>query len=484
MGALDTDNVRRGEFVSKRAVFEGIVADPALDGGVVACGVVCDGGGDGAIRNPGASPAGGGGGGIRRSGVAPGGCDGGGRGKSRQGTGLGGVTTVQLENGTISGHDRSGGGLVVPSAAGIVINNGNNDTDDNNTNTNTNNTNTNNNNNNNNNDTTNKAIKKRGKAASLAAAASTCATAGGSLVPAEFRPRVSTAGAAQAMTAEAAASGDEDHRKSSIFVWPRKLEATSEEAGLEAEVPYRLTCVRSTAFEARFKGAHNALLAGTKEGLALAFDWGCLLRNSGGGGGGGGGGGSGACSGREGGNGWKKGDALAPSAQVWRDSGGFIFGVVVSSTEGNKLRFPSFQVVRPGELETLPTTRSYLEQSQRREVSLRYVIPVRDSKAKRPKASKAQDALSRRIRVVARLFRQYRQSRVDESRGPPCTSLAMFVGLRRPSRKQICQNPERYTHAWLRIPPRDIAVYRTMRCLGVFRSMIWATTLNIFHKPF
>lgn len=64
-----------------------------------------------------------------------------------------------------------------------------------------------------------------------------------------------------------------------MFVWPGKLEATSE-AGLQARVPYRLTCVRVTAFESRFRGARNALLAGTTEGLALAFDWGCLLRDS------------------------------------------------------------------------------------------------------------------------------------------------------------------------------------------------------------
>lgn len=37
MGALGVDGIRRGEFVSKRVAFEGVVADPALDGGVAAC---------------------------------------------------------------------------------------------------------------------------------------------------------------------------------------------------------------------------------------------------------------------------------------------------------------------------------------------------------------------------------------------------------------------------------------------------------------
>lgn len=80
-------------------------------------------------------------------------------------------------------------------------------------------------------------------------------------------------------------AGVVDDRKSFVFVWPRRLEATAE-AGLQAAVPYRLTCLRLTAFGDRFKDPRNALLAGTRDGIALAFDWGCLLRDSGGGGGG------------------------------------------------------------------------------------------------------------------------------------------------------------------------------------------------------
>lgn len=77
--------------------------------------------------------------------------------------------------------------------------------------------------------------------------------------------------------------GDEsDERTSSILMWPGRLE-TGGEAARQASVPYRLTCLRVTAFGARFKGARNVLLAGTREGIVLAFDWGRLLRDSGGG---------------------------------------------------------------------------------------------------------------------------------------------------------------------------------------------------------
>ncbi|CAM9414292.1 unnamed protein product, partial [Ectocarpus sp. 12 AP-2014] len=74
--------------------------------------------------------------------------------------------------------------------------------------------------------------------------------------------------------------GDRCQSSSSFFVWPPKLEPISGEPGLEVRVPHRLTCVRVTAFETRYWGAHNVLLAGTKGGLAVAFDWGCLLRDS------------------------------------------------------------------------------------------------------------------------------------------------------------------------------------------------------------
>lgn len=70
-----------------------------------------------------------------------------------------------------------------------------------------------------------------------------------------------------------------DARKSSIMVWPESVGGAAD-VGLQTTVAYRLTCVRMTAFEERFKGARNALIAGTKEGMALAFDWGFLLRAS------------------------------------------------------------------------------------------------------------------------------------------------------------------------------------------------------------
>lgn len=117
------------------------------------------------------------------------------------------------------------------------------------------------------------------------------------------------------------ADAEGDTRTSSVFVWPGKLEATAE-PGLQARVSYRLTCVRATAFCARFGGARNALLAGTRAGMALVFDWGCLLR--GGTGGGSDGGGTGAFVGGKEGRGAAAGKAgsgdemLLPSAQVRR----------------------------------------------------------------------------------------------------------------------------------------------------------------------
>eukprot|EP00903_Cladosiphon_okamuranus_P020583 g18894.t1 len=266
IGALGPENTRRGEFVSKRAVFEGVVADPALDGGVVACGVF------------GNAAAGGNGGG--RSNASKNAVRGGGRKKrsagalSNLGDGAGGATPELV----ISAPAATGSSVTLENAHNRANDNNDRNRDRNNK---------------NNNENNEKASSKRKKAAVLESA-STCATTGGSMAPAAFLPRGSTAaglqgaGGTEAVTTTDTLSpaSDGDHRKSSVLVWPRKLEATSGDAGLEAKVPYRLTCVRATAFEARFKGAYNALLAGTKEGLALAFDWGCLLRESGGGGGG------------------------------------------------------------------------------------------------------------------------------------------------------------------------------------------------------
>ena len=287
MGALGPESIRRGEFVSKRAVFEGVVADPSLDGGVVACCVFGDaaagGGGGGGRGNASKNPVGGGGGTKKRSAGALGDF----------GDGAGGATP---ESGT-----------TVAAATGPSANpdNARNRATDND--------------NRINDGKSGKTSNKRKKSTVLASA-STCATTGGSLAPAAFLPRGSTAagprGAGGAETPAAAGAlgrgSGGDHRKSSVFVWPGKLEATSGDPGLEAKVPYRLTCVRATAFEARFKGAHNALLAGTREGLALAFDWGCLLRDSRGGGTGGGG----DDDGRESGKTRLNGEVLAPSAQV------------------------------------------------------------------------------------------------------------------------------------------------------------------------
>ncbi|CAM9442887.1 unnamed protein product, partial [Choristocarpus tenellus] len=68
-----------------------------------------------------------------------------------------------------------------------------------------------------------------------------------------------------------------------IYVWPKKVEAIPK-AGLEARVSegYHITSLCATAFEGRVLAPppRNLLLAGTTQGLALAFDWGCLLRRS------------------------------------------------------------------------------------------------------------------------------------------------------------------------------------------------------------
>lgn len=321
MGALGAENTRRGEFVSKRAVFEGIAADPALDGGLVAC-TVSSGSGSG----HGGGAACGHGSGKSNSSADPVDGDGGGnkggssraladsdhaRSKLRHRSGLGqqapmagGQVDAMATDSSVDGrkdkrvaaldatgnkNSRRGGGKSDKAAAGK-----------------------------NNND------DRRRKQQKLLASTSTCATAGGTTAPASLLlPRGgSLAAAAAHLRGDGAAntndrslgpSSDGDRRTSSILVWPGKLEAAAGAPGLEVRVPHRLTCVRATAFEARFKGAHNALLAGTKGGLALAFDWGCLLRESGGRGGGTTGGDSDGAGKKE--RGINNG-VLAPSAQV------------------------------------------------------------------------------------------------------------------------------------------------------------------------
>eukprot|EP00752_Nemacystus_decipiens_P007835 g7000.t1 len=304
MGALGLENTRRGQFVSKRAVFEGVVADPALDGGVVACcvfGDAADGAGGGGRINNSTDPGRGGARNKRGAGVLSSLANGTGAATSERGVTVAvakrASATPEHARSRATANDNLGGcvGLESPEVSnggidrgGDIINNDNNG----------------------------KTTNKRSKAAKLESA-SICATTGGSMAPAAFIPRGSAAAAlrggdGETVTAAGAVhpGSDGDHRKSSVFAWPRKLEATSGEAGLEARVPYRLTCVRATSFEARFKGAHNALLAGTKEGLALAFDWGCLLRESGGGGV------TGGEDSKEGGKARPIGEVLAPSAQV------------------------------------------------------------------------------------------------------------------------------------------------------------------------
>lgn len=309
MGALGTVNIRRGEFVSKRAKFEGVVADPALDGGVVACCVFGDatGGGGGGRITVSRNPAGGDGGKKRSAGALSNIENGAGPATPEMGASAPAVgtdtTSIPGKHRAVDNNDRNRDALV--GTEGRAVSNGSGDRGGYIANTTTN--------------KNNKASNKRNKTAVLASA-STCASTGGSLPPAAFLPRGSTpvtlrgggGGGTATATDAMGPVNDGDYRKSSVFVWPRKLEATSVDAGLEAKVPYRLTCIRATAFEARFKGAHNALLAGTREGLALAFDWGCLLRDSG----------SGVCGGNGGEDGRESvkarptGEVLAPSAQV------------------------------------------------------------------------------------------------------------------------------------------------------------------------
>ncbi|CAM9787634.1 unnamed protein product [Scytosiphon promiscuus] len=279
MGALGPESTRRGEFVSKRAVFEGIVADPALDGGLMAC---CVPGGSGSGHGDGVAPSrhvggssnssadsGGVAGDKGRSSGAP--ADlGPGWTKSRHRSGLGHPAPVagsHLDEISTDGNGNGGDNkrAAASEAPGVTA------------------------------DGSNRRGRNRDKAGSdinerrrkkqeLLASSSTCATAGGTTAPASLLPpQVSLAGGAsanllgsavaQAGTNECStgSSNDRDRRRSSIFVWPGKLDAASGAPGLEVWVPHRLTCVRATAFEARFKGAHNVLLAGTKGGLALAM---------------------------------------------------------------------------------------------------------------------------------------------------------------------------------------------------------------------
>lgn len=311
MGALGNDGVRRGEFVSKRVIFEGIVSDPALDGGVAACCVAGNGGAFNPSANYGSTRSGtnfgstrGGGGGGGVPGAAVRGADGGGTSSSRKkphhrdGGSPADLALVTSGSATKDhGRDESGHGGRRPSRGQSFDGN----------------------------DQTDAASPFFVAPVSVPIPApggsgggsggggggsdggpagrvySGRATAGGSSTPAEG---VSIKGGRVRGTGSGGGVGGMGGGRdtSFVFVWPGKLEATTE-AGLQARVPYRLTCVRVTAFESRFRGARNALLAGTKEGLVLAFDWGCLLRDSASGGK------------NEGQLGWE-GEVLAPSAQV------------------------------------------------------------------------------------------------------------------------------------------------------------------------
>ncbi|CAB1115621.1 unnamed protein product [Ectocarpus sp. CCAP 1310/34] len=283
LGALGTDKVRRGEFLNKRVAFEGIVADPTLDGGLVACCVSAGGGGGGEGGGDDKNRADADGERkISRSTMSK--LDVGARGKSQRGSGLPSATPAAENCSTHVGtapkrtnsNGNDGNTSVELQAAGVS---GSNTT----------------------------SGERRSKRRHLEPS-STCATTGGSTAPVSLLPRGSSAAAAlrggsRVATADAARLGDRCQSSSSFFVWPPKLEPISGEPGLEVRVPHRLTCVRATAFETRYWGAHNVLLAGTKGGLAVAFDWGCLLRDS-------------AAGDEEKGNRGEKGGVLMPSAQV------------------------------------------------------------------------------------------------------------------------------------------------------------------------
>lgn len=241
------EGFRRGEFVSKRVTFEGVVADPALDGGAAACCVF-----DGTTSDDGS----GGGGESRRGEGGRGGRSGERRRKRAEGPAAacgvvgGDEGTARKVSGTIAGRD-----------------------------------------------------SRAGHGANRAAGAASSGESEGSC---------------------------EDDRHSSIMVWPGRLEAAAE-AGLQAHVPYRLTCLRLTTFEARFAGARNVLLAGTREGLAVAFDWGCMLRDSGGGG-------------RAGGGHDGVGDRGAEGGIAGDEGGGGVAGV--RREAGSEMLMPSAQVSR------------------------------------------------------------------------------------------------------------------------------------------
>ncbi|CAM9932995.1 unnamed protein product, partial [Ectocarpus fasciculatus] len=285
LGALGTDKVRRGEFVSKRVAFESIVADPSLDGGLVACCVSGGGGGGGGGDDKNRADDDGG---RKLSHATMSKLDGGARGKSQRGSGLLSAAAPAAENcsphvgatakrtNSNSNDGNATAELQAPRVGGSDNKTGG---------------------------------GRRSKRRHLEPS-STCATTGGSTAPVSLLPRGSSAAAAalrgggsRVATAEAARVGDRC-QSSSFFVWPPKLEPVSGEPGLEVRVPHRLTCVRATAFETRYRGAHNILLAGTKGGLALAFDWGCLLRDSA------------AGDDEQKGDRREKGGVLMPSAQV------------------------------------------------------------------------------------------------------------------------------------------------------------------------
>lgn len=230
LGCLEVDDARRGEFVGKRVTFEGIVSDPALDGGVAACAI-----GDTQETRTNSAFS------VPRA-------------KEAAYAGKAGKKAASVGVHVISG--RSGGGtkerVAKPSdRAGEA------------------------------NATTAVATEtKQGQDFATAAGADETTKGLSSMkarVCASGYPRGTGTGTGEDADNLSSSSVD----TSSLFVWPGGLEPTAEVPGLRAQIPCRLTCVRITPFETRFGEARNALLAGTAAGMVVSFDWGCLVRDAG-----------------------------------------------------------------------------------------------------------------------------------------------------------------------------------------------------------
>lgn len=229
MGAsyLEVDGARRGEFVGKRVTFEGIVSDPAIDGGVAACAI---GDAQETHTNSGFSVP------VAKAAAYTG----------KVATSVG-VHAISCGSGggtrepVVEPSDNAGGANATTAVA---------------------------------------TETKRGQDLATATGADKT-TEGLSSVKARVRascyPRGTGAGAGEDADNLSSLSVD----TSSLFVWPSGLEPTAEVPGLRARIPHRLTCVRVTPFEGRFGEARNALLAGTSAGMVVSFDWGCLVRDAG-----------------------------------------------------------------------------------------------------------------------------------------------------------------------------------------------------------